>query len=357
MAAGAAAAPRPQVRELCTVSDRNYLPRLLALIESLDRHDARRYRLHVICLDAVALEVLQRLGHAQVVPIPVETLEAHDPGLGPVRAGRSLAEYSWTLKPSLLLFLLTQHPRIEALAYLDADLFFFAPLERLLGELGEGSVLIHRHNFSPHHAHLERESGTFNAGMVAFRNDARGRDVLSWWRKRCLEWCFARVEGTRKSGDQGYLDHWPSTFEGVSIARSPGIGTALWSHRNAAVDVGPDGALTFGGAPMAFFHMHGFDAVGPGLFVPAKDLPYRPTLPLLRHCYLPYVEVIERGEVRVRELSSRWSPARGWNGLTSNHVVLARRELRGPILQAGIRHPIVELDAGWDCHLGPQALA
>jgi hypothetical protein len=352
-------APRAQgsMRALCTITDQNYLSRVLALIESLDRHQPGSYQLHTVCLDEVSRLALGRLGNPCVVPIPLHALEERDERLVSVRAGRSLAEYSWTLKSTMLLWLLAQRAELEVLTYLDADLFFFSPIDRVLDELGNGAALIHRHGFSPEHAHLEKQSGTYNAGMVAVRNDARGLEILRWWRERCLEWCFARAAGGNRSGDQGYLDEWPSRFAGIRVARNPGVGTALWNHRNAPVALGSDGAPCIGGERIAFYHAHGFAMVQPGLVVPATDLGYRPTLSLIRHCYFPYVKAIERGEALARALSPAWNPAPGFKGLTAHHVFIARRDLREVVQRAGIRHPIVEFDARWDCHVAPQILS
>jgi hypothetical protein len=140
----------------------------------------------------------------------------------------------------------------------------------------------------------------------------------------------------------------------VVESRRLGVGTALWSHGNAPIAAGPSGAPCIGGDPIVFFHMHGFGAIRPGVYVPSKDLFYRPSLALLRHCYLPYVRAVDRGEARAAELCPSRQPTPGFDRLTSSHALVARRELRPLIERSGIRHPIVELDAEWDCHAGPQ---
>lgn len=348
-----AAAAEPGVRTLCTVSDAGYLPRLFALIESLEREEPGSYRLHVACLDATAHAALARLANPRVLPLAGDELERADPALAAVRPTRTTSEYAWTLKASLVRFLLERDPALDVVAYLDGDLFFFAPARALVEELGEGAALIHRHNFSPACARLEAQSGPYNAGMVAFRNDARGRAVVDWWRERCLEWCFNRFEDGRFA-DQTYLAEWRQRFAGVVETPRLGVGTALWSHGNAAVAPGPGGAPHIGGERIVFFHMHGFGAVRPGVYVPSKDLFYQPTLALVRHCYLPYVKAVERGEALAAALAPGFSPPPGFDRLTPAHALVARRALRPLLAAAGVRHPIVELDAEWDCHAGPQ---
>ncbi|HET6437339.1 MAG TPA: hypothetical protein VFG59_04715 [Anaeromyxobacter sp.] len=352
MAAKAAIPARPS-HELCTVSDGNYLPRLFALIASLERCEPGSYRLQVACLDETAATVLARLKNPAVVPIPVAALEGADPQLAAVRSGRSVAEYSWTLKPTLLLGILERDPAIEVLTYLDGDLFFFAPVRQLLDELGSASVLIHRHNFSSECAPLEAQSGPYNAGMVAFRNDPRARAVLRWWRERCLEWCFNRFEDG-KFADQTYLTSFRARCDAVSESRRLSVGTALWSQGRAPIGALPSGAPSIGSEPIVFYHAHGFATVRPGLHVPSKDLYYRPTLSLVRNVYLPYIRAVEEGAARVQSVWPAWRPGSPFTGLTPQHAVVAERKLRPLLRQAGLGHPIVELDDAWDCHAGPQ---
>ena len=96
---------------------------------------------------------------------------------------------------------------------------------------------------------------------VTIRNDERGLRALRWWRDRCIEWCYNKVEEGR-FGDQKYLDDWPERFEGVKVLDGPGIGLAPWNCRNYEIrprdpqgwicrDIS-DGAE----GPLIFFHFH-----------------------------------------------------------------------------------------------------
>ena len=133
--------------------------------------------------------------------------------------------------------------------------------------MGDASVLITPHNYAAEYSHLE-VSGIYCVQFVTFRRDKWGTTALDWWRDRCIEWCFGRLEDG-KFGDQKYLDDWPERFEGVHVLRHPGAGLAPWSATRFVVRDGPDG-VTVDGVPLVFFHFHQVDLLDRGLWpVPA----------------------------------------------------------------------------------------
>jgi SAM-dependent methyltransferase len=239
--------------EFCTLFDSRYLARGLVTIRSLRRvrPDAR---IRVLCIDDETKQHLDRLDEPGVVPIGMSELEQHDPELASVKAGRTRGEYCWTATPALCRFLFEREPELEEVTYLDADLFFFADPQPLFDELADGSVLIVPHRYAPLWAEQEVAHGIYNVEWLTFRRDDRGLAVLDWWRERCIEWCYARVEDG-KFGDQKYLDDWPERFEGVHVLRHPGGGLAPWNlprHRLA----NDAGSITVDGEPLVFFHAH-----------------------------------------------------------------------------------------------------
>jgi hypothetical protein len=236
-------------RSYCTVFDRNYAARGLALYRSLERH-AGDFRLLAVCMDAESKTLLDRVDAPHLVTVEIEEVERSDSELAAVRPSRTAVEYAWTAVPSVLRYVLEWEP---VATYLDADLFFFSSPEALFEELGEDSILVVPHRMDPRD---EFAYGRFNVGWVTLRRDANGTAALDWWRERCLEWCHARVEPGR-FGDQKYLDEWPARFERVRASTNVGAGLGPWNQTRHRLEGGADGSLAVDGRPVVFFHYSG----------------------------------------------------------------------------------------------------
>lgn len=279
------------MRYFCTYFDHRFLPRALALIESL-RAWCPEFRLWTLCMDDAACQTMRRLRLPEVEVISLRELEQGDPGLLTVRESRSRLEYYFTCTPSLPLHVLREHPEVNLLTYLDADLFFFADPQPLFEQLGEGSVGIVPHRFSRKVADRAR-FGTYNVGWISFRRDADGLACLSWWRERCLEWCYARVEGDRYA-DQKYLDQWPERFRNVRILDHKGANLGPWNLASYRITE-RDGQILVDDEPLLFFHFSSFLRVAPWLYnTNLSSWHVRPYTVVRRRVVGPYIATLER---------------------------------------------------------------
>src|SRR5688572_1233958 len=122
----------------CTLFDRNYLHRGLALYRSLERV-AKEFTLVVLCMDDESRATLSKLGlrHARLVTLD----EFEDDELRAARANRSRIEYYWTCTPSLPLWVLDHEPAADLVTYVDSDLYFYSDPAPLFEEMAGCSVM------------------------------------------------------------------------------------------------------------------------------------------------------------------------------------------------------------------------
>ena len=285
------------MREYCTLFDSRYLTKALAMYRSLEAH-AQPFRLTAFTFDEEAEALLRHLALEHLAIVPLADLEAHDPGLAAVKDDRSPVEYCWTATPTLPRYLFDTRPELAEVTYLDADLLFFSDPEPLFQEMGDASVLITPHRYPTEYAHHET-AGIYNVQFLTFRRTEDGLRALDWWRERCLEWCYYRLEDG-KLGDQKYLDDWPRRFAGVHVLEHVGGGLAPWNALRYRVERGAAG-VTVDGVPLVFFHFHGMRlrhsgrhaAHPPGFHVPR---------PVIRLVYRPYLDALNDAQGALRQV-------------------------------------------------------
>jgi len=207
----------------CTLFDSHYLLRGLAMYKSLCKH-LDDFHLYFFAFDSKCYQTLKELNLDKATIISLEEFE--DPQLLAIKPTRSRAEYCWTCTPSTIRYSLDKY-NLDCCTYLDADIYFFASPKILVNELGEDSVMITEHRYSPRYKKLVK-FGKYCVQFMTFRNTPQGNEVLNWWRDSCLQWCYARYEDG-KFGDQKYLDDWPERFECVHVLQHLGGGVAPWN--------------------------------------------------------------------------------------------------------------------------------
>lgn len=280
-------------RAYCTYFDHNYLPRGLALYHSLQRH-APGARLYVLCLSDACHRALTGLDLPGMIPVRLADFEAADPAVAATRPSRSLIEYYFTLSPAWMLFVLNGEPAIEWLTYLDSDLFFFASPDPIYDEMADAAFGIIPHRFS-RGLQEQYRFGLYNVGWVSVRNRQDGLAALRWWRERCIEWCYDRVEGDRFA-DQRYLDRLPQMFSGVHVIEHLGANLAPWNFADLRL-ARRDGAIEIDERySLLFFHFYGVKRSGSYYFNSHRL--YRAPFPGLmkQDIYRPYTAALADAE-------------------------------------------------------------
>ncbi|MBF0430931.1 MAG: hypothetical protein HQK83_06605 [Fibrobacteria bacterium] len=246
----------------CTFFDHYFLPKALAHLESISAVDPSA-TMYVLCLDEEAKNILLQENIQKCKIISLDELEDFDSELRAVKENRTQIEYYFTLKPSLMRYCLFHFPHCGILFYIDIDTFFYSSPDDILVELGSGSILLTPHNFSSTYRTHEKY-GKFNAGFIGVKKDNSGLHFLEWWRARCLEWCYDRLEDG-KFGDQKYLESVPSLFPETVICKNRAINLSTYSLDNALLSE-VSGQMMLNNKPVIFFHFHGLKKVSSKLY-------------------------------------------------------------------------------------------
>lgn len=294
----------PMKYNFYTVFDKNFLAKGLVLYDSIKRHGPTEFRYFVLCLDAESYEIMHKLDLPSVVLFSLDDIE--DDELREAKKTRTTSEYSWTLKPSIALFILKNYPDTETLMYLDGDLYFYSSLDPLYQEFEGYSILLFPHRLPEGKKEKEKEVGTYNAGMIMFRNDENGRKCLEWWRKECNAWCYRKPE-PGKLGDQKYLDYFEEQFNGVKASENKGADVAPWNMKNYRGNIEKKGDKVFvDGNELINFHFSSLDLYYPYSKIlpngPVNSYGYTRTSPEKKKIYDEYVHAVYEAIEKIRAI-------------------------------------------------------
>jgi hypothetical protein len=209
-----------------TIVQGRYALRALALHESMNKHLKNKI-LIILCVDDIAWQLLSNLELSNCRIVHIRSFETSI--LEKLKFERSIAEYCWTCKPFVLEFIFAEYKNASWGIYLDSDTMVFGDPDKGLPKDLESHVLLTPHRPTDNYflQHI-KTAGTYNAGYIAFRNSDQGREVLLWWKEKCIEAC-PMVPRDGIYGDQYYLNYMPEFFEGIIISTNKGLNAAPWN--------------------------------------------------------------------------------------------------------------------------------
>lgn len=249
---------KPEQSAFCFILTKYRLYQFIALYRSIQRLTAE-FKFFVLCMDEETYEILFRMSQEAMGLIKLSNLENEQ--LTAVKAERGVNEYCWTLKPVFLKYVLDNYKEAERVTYMDADLYFFDSPEVVFNEYEHCSILLSKHDFLDVYKHVELQCGIYNSGFISFKTDESSRKCLDWWEKKCMEWCFDRLEDG-KFGDQKYLEQMSSLFGGVCDVETPGTNIAPWNQEKLTFET-VNGKVCVNGSKLIFYHFCGFRMINP----------------------------------------------------------------------------------------------
>lgn len=259
-----------------TIVASNYLEMARLLAESfLDQHPSDTFVILVV--DDLAVGELGGAendgdaGHEFDI-VRLGDLDLTDSELDTMKTIYDVMELSTAVKPSFLKLLLRDD---SIAAYLDPDIFVYAPFAELLAPAEAAGIVLTPHVLEP----IPRDgthptermimgSGIFNLGFIGVGRSAIG--FLDWWQERLLIDAVSDVEANLFT-DQRWIDWVPAIF-GCVVCREPGMNVAWWNiHERTLAVAEPGGerpsrhgdmaggAIQANGSPLRFVHFSGYD--------------------------------------------------------------------------------------------------
>ena len=234
----------------------NYLPKAMALAESVKRHckDAR----FVLCL-------VERDIHPAATAFPHfdEVVLAKDAGwenFDSFMFRHSIVEASTAVKPRFMQHLVETHPEEDKFVYLDPDVLVYGDFAELEAKLELESIVLCPHLLRPGNIDMEISSlahGSYNLGFLAIRRSANSQAFLQWWADRLFLYCY----DDKSRGiftDQKWIDLAPSFFD-VHVFKHHGYDFATWSLLGSDLHPADDGYVV-NGDTLRFIHFSGLDS-------------------------------------------------------------------------------------------------
>jgi hypothetical protein len=249
-------------RAHCTILSTNYLPKALALADSLRRHEDGA-SLKILFIDVASDDGLPQLSGVEC--LSTASLGLSHRSLQHLAMAYDLVEFATAVKPLLLKTLLEENDQV---IYLDPDTYLTSPMVELSPALAAsaGGILLTPHFLRPAPPVAEITDGhmllvgVYNLGFCAV--DRRAGAFLDWWwdhlRDECL---YDPLSGLFY--DQKWLDIGSALFQAASFRHfGYNVGVANLSERPLAEDA--DGYyISSNGERLRLFHFHAFDSSAP----------------------------------------------------------------------------------------------
>lgn len=211
-----------ETKHIVTLSDHNYLVYGLALYDSI-QEQTENYTLHYLCTSQESYDKLVSLNLPNLKPYNIKDLDNDKDFLRLKKNQQSNTtsgydgnnHFHWALASFFSYYLMDNYD-LPHVIYIDSDILFYNPVERVLEAMSDQSIGIITHK----HMALEKSNknvGYYNVGVIVFRNTQVGKSCLKFWRDCCIDTDNKYAEDFGTCGDQKYLELFDELFNEKEI--------------------------------------------------------------------------------------------------------------------------------------------
>lgn len=282
--------------EFCTVTDKNYAYKWLALCNSID-DQMPGSKIWVLCLDKESEMLIKKLKRKNIQTVSISDLK--DKALEKLRSERTKQEFAWTCKPAIMHYLL-EEKKIKEMVFVDADLFFYSSVQPIFEKYKNASILITSHKFSKKKEYIADIVGYYNSGFIIFRNNQTSRACAKKYKELCIDWCH-NYHSNGRHGDQSYLKTWPEEYEGVEEITEKGINLGTWNLERYRISR-KNKNFFIDDEPLICYHFH-------GLIAYLKKNAIIKTYPITIHhkeIYGTYVQALQKAYDQILAVDPKW---------------------------------------------------
>ena len=255
------------MKEICTVSDFNYLSKGLTLYESLIEY-SDNFILNYLCIDDKSFKILKAFETTNLKVWSVNDLLKNDKNLLQLK-NNNYRYFCWSLASYFSNFLIKKNNK--SVTYIDSDILLHDNIDLILNEIGNKDVGIFRHR--QFELTSNRPDGLYNVGIVFFKNSDLGKLLLNWWSDAVLHMKYPHLS---TCGDQKYLEEFPRLCPKDRIFIDGNIGHGApwqWQLFNYD-DYETDGTIIWEGEKqkLIFSHFSQFDYdINNDTYIPSKE--------------------------------------------------------------------------------------
>lgn len=240
--------------EVFTVCNLAYLPKALALAESVLKHNNKKLKIYLV----------EKKQNIDLTNLPAEFIWIEDvgvPNFYQLAFKYDIIEFSTCVKPFITLKLLE---KVNKVVFLDPDTFMFSSLSPILADLDQHSIVLTPHYTTPQTDHTDESDvgmmrfGSFNLGFYAVRNSEQGKYFLNWWFKRCVAYCYMESQ-FGLSTDQKWVTIAPCFFEDLYTSFNLGYNAAPWNSFERKITKKDGKYFVNDKFPLIFFHFSNFN--------------------------------------------------------------------------------------------------
>lgn len=285
---------------IITIFDKHHLGRAVCLRQSLNEH-APNAHVRFLCLDQISYDISKKMNLKETTVMKPEDL--NDKELLDSRPSRTNPEFASTAKPAFLRFMLNSGivGKEDLLVFVDPDFLFYNSPELIFEKAYKsGSIVITPHRFPKRRENEKNVKGTYNAGIVFFKNDESAKKCLEDWRLQCIDWCYLRFEDG-KIGDQGYMNDWPKKYKGVYELWDKEVNLSNWNIENYKITK-KDGNFFVDEKTLICYHFHGLKIY----FNSSNSLKAYPITVYHTGIYEKYIEELGSAYKKIQEIESGW---------------------------------------------------